>query len=80
MTRSNWIKSIIVAASLMLAAPVALAHPSPAVKRTHKQCETLKKKKKIATCKACITRYKKKRHFHPYAKPGNRCHKNGTKK
>jgi hypothetical protein len=65
--------------ALFLAVPAASAHPSPAVKRTHAQCETLKKKKKVAACKACMTRYKGKRHYHPHAKKGNRCHKNGTK-
>ena len=77
----GWAIALTLVLAAVFAAPsVAMAHPSPAVKRTHKQCETLKKKKKRAACKACITKYKKKRHYHPHAKPGNKCHKNGTKK
>ena len=55
-------------------APTAMAHDSKAVKKDHAQCTTLKVKKKIGACKACITKYKGKRHYHPHAKPGNRCH------
>lgn len=75
----RWTLALTLFLVAIFAAPVAMAHPSPQVKRTHAQCETLKKKKKVAACKACITRYKKARHYHPYAKKGNRCHKNGTK-
>ena len=66
-------------AAVLLVSGAAAAHPSKAVKRNHKQCKTLAKKKKIAACKACVTRYKGKRHYHPHAKKGRRCHPNGAK-
>ena len=75
----GWVLALAVFLTAAFAAPVAMAHPSPAAKRNHKQCLTLKKPKKVAACKACMTRYKKKRHYHPYAKKGNRCHKKGAK-
>jgi|GEM_PF-6868322 hypothetical protein len=56
------------------AASTATAH-RPKVARSNKvQCETIKDKKKRAACKGCMTRWKGKRHYHPHAKAGSRCH------
>ena len=79
-TLRGWALALSVLLLGVFAAPsIAMAHPSPAVKRTHEQCETLKEKKKRAACKACMTRYKKKRHYHPRAKRGNKCHEKGRR-
>ncbi len=56
-------------------ASTADAHLPKVARSNAKACETIKDKKKRAACKGCMTKYKGKRHYHPAAQAGSRCHK-----
>ena len=54
------------------------AHPKGNDKRNANQCKTLKKKKLIDNCMACVAR-PNPHHFHPNNAPGKRCRPNDGK-